>query len=82
LTVAIILLFIGLCVQPSFANTSLKYDNSGEDSSWTYLKVNIPKDKQSIDHLFLRFLEKHPQLFSILKKIVRAIIKYFILLFR
>ena len=45
-------------------------DTLGEESDWAYLEVNIPRNKQSIENLFLRFLEKHPQLFPILRQIL------------
>jgi len=45
-------------------------DTLGEESDWAYLEVNIPRNKQSMDNLFLRFLEKHPQLFPILKELL------------
>jgi outer membrane protein assembly factor BamB len=45
-------------------------DEYGADSPWETLDVIIPRKKQSIDNLFLRFLEKHPQLFPILRQIL------------
>jgi outer membrane protein assembly factor BamB len=41
-------------------------DTLGEESDWSYLEINIPRNKQIIDNLFLRFLENHPQLLSLL----------------
>ena len=43
-------------------------DTLGEESDWAYLEVNIPRNKQSMDNLFLRFLEKHPYLCIILRQ--------------
>ena len=45
-------------------------DEYGADSPWETLEVIIPRNKQSIENLFLRFLEKHPQLFPILRQIL------------
>jgi hypothetical protein len=41
-------------------------NEKGVEGHWTYLTVNIPKNKDSF-HQFLRFLENHPRLFPILR---------------
>ena len=45
-------------------------NTNGLESGFSELEINIPRNRKSIDNLFLRFLEKHPQLFPILKQLL------------
>jgi hypothetical protein len=45
-------------------------DIHGVESDWTIFKVTMPKNKETnVNPFFLRFLENHPHLFPILRKI-------------
>jgi rhodanese-related sulfurtransferase len=50
--------------------TAKAQDIHGAEGPEGTLTVTIPRNKQSIDNIFLRFLEKHPQLFPILKQLL------------
>ena len=45
-------------------------DIMGEESDWASLEITMPKTKQSSNYGFLRFLEKHPHMFPIIRQIV------------
>ena len=44
-------------------------DTLGEESDWAYLEVTMPINQQSSNSLFLRFLERFPNAFPILRQI-------------
>jgi hypothetical protein len=44
-------------------------DVFGEESDWGYLEVSMPKNKPYINTPFLNFLENHPYMFLLLRKI-------------
>jgi outer membrane protein assembly factor BamB len=46
-------------------------DDYGFIGDWGELEVKIPKIRQVSNNLYLRFLEKHPQLFPILRQLLR-----------
>lgn len=45
-------------------------DEFGAESDWSYLKVRMPINQQTSDSLFLRFLERFPHAFHILRNIL------------
>ena len=53
-----------------YSITSRAKDTDNLWGPWSEHKITIPKTKKSNENLFLRFLEKHPQLFPILKQLL------------
>jgi len=45
-------------------------DTFGKESEWATFEVSMPKAKSYIDFPFLKFLENHPYLFPLLRKIL------------
>ncbi|MCK5260850.1 MAG: hypothetical protein KAJ44_01565 [Thermoplasmatales archaeon] len=55
-------------VRNTFIINAMTADEQGAESNWTYFEVTMPKNKAfTINLLFLRFLEQHPNLFPIIR---------------
>jgi hypothetical protein len=55
-------------VRNTFIINAMTVDEQGAESNWTYFEVTMPKNRAfTINLLFLRFLEQHPNLLPVIR---------------